>query len=134
MSEENQEEEQQLRFLALNLRYLCLALGMKFTNAYKAKKQLDIIHMTLKNDMALPPRIKALGSFMKVKLSDKYEDFKTELIKNNQKLQEEVCIAFFDYYDTDGDGKITKKELEKLFIDIGKDNEGIWGKKGKFEI
>jgi len=50
--EVDQEEEFRFGFKALNLKYLCIALEIKFKNAYVAKKKVDFIALTIKDDIS----------------------------------------------------------------------------------
>jgi len=116
--------DEDLRFNALNLKYLTIALGLKWKNAYKSKVKIEFIALTLQDELTFPVKQRALASFIGKKLSTDYTSFKKDLITYHDVMQEKLRLALWDYYDQDDDKILNKKELTKLFFDISKEHEG----------
>eukprot|EP01080_Neovahlkampfia_damariscottae_P004525 gene4525-7903_t len=133
--EEDENEDFRFGLKALNLKYLCIALEIKFKNAFSAKKKVDFIALTIKDDISLPGKSRALAAFINKKLPlDNFEQFKDSLLENTNLLQNKISEAMFDYYDQTGDGLISKDELKRLFQNIQFENDGFWLKEGFLEI
>lgn len=126
---ENNEEEIVLRQHAMDLKFICLALELKWINGFDAKKKIDFLGISLKDDWAFPKTSSTLAAFTGEKMDCKdFKNWKKDFLKHQEKLQKKLCICMFDYYDQDGDGIINKKELAMLFKDIGdnNDDERFW--------
>lgn len=121
---ENVEDEIVLRQHAMDIKFICLALELNWVNAFDAKKKIDFLGISLKDDYAFPKTSSTLAAFTGEKMDCKdFKNWKKDFLKYQEKLQRKLCICMFDYYDQDGDGVINKKELEMLLKDIGTNND-----------
>jgi Ca2+-binding EF-hand superfamily protein len=127
--EEEDTNEPILRKDAMDLKFLCLALELKWKNAFDAKKQIDFLGISLKDDWAFPKTSSTLATFTGVKMdTQKFAQWKTDFLKAQETLQAKLCTCMFSYYDQDNDGVLSKKEIAMLLNDIAinNDEEAFW--------